>query len=171
MIISIIAAVILVIIDQITKYIAIERLKPIGNITFIKGFMDFTFVENRGAAFGILNGRVWLLLLLAVTICIIMVIIIRKLPHTKEYGYLRTSLIVILAGAVGNIIDRVARGYVTDFFEFTFFRFPVFNMADIYVVIGTIAMALIVLFVIKEDKKAEDDKSKTENGGIENAGK
>lgn len=171
MIISIIAAVILVIIDQITKYIAIVKLKPIGNITFIKGFMDFTFVQNRGAAFGILNGRTWLLLLLAVTICIVMVVIIKKLPHTKEYGYLRTSLIVILAGAVGNIIDRLVRGYVTDFFEFTFFRFPVFNMADIYVVIGTIVMAFIVLFVIKEDKEVKGSKSETENGGIEDAGK
>ena len=171
MIISIIAAVILVIIDQITKYIAIVKLKPIGNITFIKGFMDFTFVQNRGAAFGILNGRTWLLLLLAVTICIVMVVIIKKLPHTKEYGYLRTSLIVILAGAVGNIIDRLVRGYVTDFFEFTFFRFPVFNMAEIYVVIGTIMMACIVLFVIKEDKEVKGSKSETGNGGIEDAGK
>ncbi|MEA4972792.1 Lipoprotein signal peptidase [bioreactor metagenome] len=176
MIISVIVAAVLVIIDQIAKYMALTKLKPIGNITFIKGFMDFTFVENRGAAFGILNGQTWLLLLLAIAICVILIVVIRKLPHTRDYDYLRASFVLILAGAVGNIIDRVARGYVTDFFEFTFFSFPVFNMADIYVVVGTIAMAFIVLFVIKEEKDVKEkdnmkDKSETENGGIEDADK
>ena len=63
---------------------------------------------------------------------------------------------LILAGAVGNVIDRLARGYVVDFFEFTFITWPVFNMADIYVVLGTIAMAIIVLFVIKDDKEEKN---------------
>lgn len=169
MIISIIVAAVLIVIDQIAKYEALIKLKPIGNTTFIKGFMDFTFVENRGAAFGILNGKTWLLLLLAITICVILVIVMKKLPQTKEYGYLRATFVLILAGAVGNMIDRVVRGYVIDFFEFSFFNFPVFNMADIYVVVGTIAMAYIVLFVIKDEKNEKSVEAK--NGGIEDAGK
>lgn len=171
MIIPVIIAAVLVIVDQITKNIALTNLKPIENTTFIKGFMDFTFVENRGAAFGILNGKTWLLLLLAVVICIILIIIMKKLPHTKDYGYLKTSFVLILAGAVGNMIDRVVRGYVVDFFEFTFIKFPVFNMADIYVVVGTIAMAFIVLFVIKDEKQGNDNVIDTKNGGIEDARK
>ncbi|MDD5945748.1 MAG: signal peptidase II [Clostridia bacterium] len=159
MIIPIILAAVLIAVDQITKYIALTRLKPVGNVTFIKGFMDFTFVENRGAAFGILNGKVWLLLIVAVVICAAIVYAMRKMPDTKEYEWLKWTLMLILAGAVGNVIDRLFRGYVVDFFEFTFISWPVFNMADIYVVVGTVLMAFIVLFVIKDDdKKIKEDK-------------
>ena len=77
----------------------------------------------------------------------------KKMPNTKEYKWLKWSLMVILAGAIGNMIDRIVRGYVVDFFEFTFFEWPVFNMADIYVVIGTVVMAVLVMFVIKDDKE------------------
>ena len=159
MIIPIILAAVLIVVDQITKYIALTRLKSVGNVTFIKGFMDFTFVENRGAAFGILNGKVWLLLIVAVVICAAIIYAMRKMPDTKEYKWLKWTLMLILAGAVGNVIDRLFRGYVVDFFEFTFISWPVFNMADIYVVVGTVLMAFIVLFVIKDDdKKIKEDK-------------
>lgn len=156
MIVPIILAVILFIIDQATKYIALTKLKPLGSVTFIDGFMDFTFVENRGAAFGILNGRVWLLLVIAAVICIVIIAVMLKMPNTKEYKWLKWSLMLILAGAIGNVADRLFRGYVVDFFEFTFIKWPVFNMADIYVVIGTVVMAVLVLFVIKDDKEEKD---------------
>ena len=156
MIVPIILAVILFIIDQATKYIALTKLKPLGSVTFIDGFMDFTFVENRGAAFGILNGRVWLLLVIAAVICIVIIAAMLKMPNTKEYKWLKWSLMLILAGAIGNVADRLFRGYVVDFFEFTFIKWPVFNVADIYVVIGTIVMAVLVLFVIKDDKEEKD---------------
>lgn len=156
MIVPIILAVILFIIDQATKYIALTKLKPLGSVTFIDGFMDFTFVENRGAAFGILNGRVWLLLVIAAVICIVIIAAMLKMPNTKEYKWLKWSLMLILAGAIGNVADRLFRGYVVDFFEFTFIKWPVFNMADIYVVIGTIVIAVLVLFVIKDDKEEKD---------------
>jgi signal peptidase II len=156
MIVPIILAVILFIIDQATKYIALTKLKPLGSVTFIDGFMDFTFVENRGAAFGILNGRVWLLLVIAAVICIVIIAAMLEMPNTKEYKWLKWSLMLILAGAIGNVADRLFRGYVVDFFEFTFIKWPVFNMADIYVVIGTIVMAVLVLFVIKDDKEEKD---------------
>ena len=79
------------------------------------------------------------------------------LLNTKEYKLLKAAVWLIIGGAIGNVIDRIYRGYVVDFFEFTFFSWPVFNMADIYVVVGTIAMALLVLFVIKDEdgKNAE----------------
>ena len=156
MIVPIILAVILFIIDQATKYIALTKLKPLGSVTFMDGFMDFTFVENRGAAFGILNGRVWLLLVIAAVICIVIIAAMLEMPNTKEYKWLKWSLMLILAGAIGNVADRLFRGYVVDFFEFTFIKWPVFNMADIYVVIGTIVMAVLVLFVIKDDKEEKD---------------
>ena len=166
MIIPIILAVVLFIADQATKYMALTRLKQVGSVTFIDGFMDFTFVENRGAAFGILDGKVWLLLIMAVAICVVIIAAMLKMPDTREYKWLKWSLMLILAGAVGNVADRLFRGYVIDFFEFTFIKWPVFNMADIYVVIGTIAMAILVLFVIKDDKDVKNSKNagNKENG-------
>ena len=153
MIIPLIAAVLLVAVDQITKYIALTQLKPIGSVTFIDGFMDFTFVENRGAAFGIFSGKTWLLLVISIIICAVLVWAMTKMPKTKEYRKLRVTFVLILSGAVGNIIDRALRGYVVDFFEFTFIKWPVFNMADIYVVVGTIVMAVIIMFFMKDEKE------------------
>lgn len=153
MIIPLIAAVLLVAVDQITKYIALTQLKPIGSVTFIDGFMDFTFVENRGAAFGIFSGKTWLLLVISIIICAVLVLAMTKMPKTKEYRKLRVTFVLILSGAVGNIIDRALRGYVVDFFEFTFIKWPVFNMADIYVVVGTIVMAVIIMFFMKDEKE------------------
>ena len=153
MIIPLIAAVLLVAVDQITKYIALTQLKPIGSVTFIDGFMDFTFVENRGAAFGIFSGKTWLLLVISIIICAVLVWAMTKMPKTKEYRKLRVTFVLILSGAVGNIIDRALRGYVVDFLEFTFIKWPVFNMADIYVVVGTIVMAVIIMFFMKDEKE------------------
>ena len=153
MIIPLIAAVLLVAVDQITKYMALTQLKPIGSVTFIDGFMDFTFVENRGAAFGIFSGKTWLLLVISIIICAVLVWAMTKMPKTKEYRKLRVTFVLILSGAVGNIIDRALRGYVVDFFEFTFIKWPVFNMADIYVVVGTTVMAVIIMFFMKDEKE------------------
>ena len=80
----------------------------------------------------------------------------KKLPQDKGNNLLRASLIMILGGAVGNCIDRLARGFVVDFFEVTFIDYPVFNVADIFVVAGAFLMAFTVLFVIKEEPKKED---------------
>ncbi len=153
MFLPLIVTILLIAIDQITKYIALINLKPISSTVFIKGFMDFTFVENRGAAFGILEGQRWFFVVITVTISVAIIYAFLKLPNKKEYMYLRVSLVLILSGAIGNVIDRFFRGYVVDFFEFTFINWPVFNVADIYVVVGTILFAFLLLFVIKEEPK------------------
>ena len=83
------------------------------------------------------------------------------LPKKKAYLPLRAALLLVLSGAVGNIIDRVCRGYVVDFFEFTFLDWPVFNVADIYVVAGVVLMVLLIVFVLKDEdlelKKKKDE--------------
>ena len=158
MVLFLVSALVLVLLDQYTKYIALTQLKPIYNVTFIEGFMDFTFVENRGAAFGMLNGARWFFVIVTVLITVgIIYYVAKKIPKDagREYKALKFSLMLILAGAWGNVYDRIFRGYVVDFFEFTFFKYPVFNVADIYVVCGAILMSVVVLFFIKdeEDKK------------------
>lgn len=161
LIIPVVITVILILIDHGTKFWALESLKPIHNMTLIEGFMDLTFVENRGMAFGMFSGQRWLILLLTGVISIGLIWFYLSLPKKREYRPVRASLILILAGAIGNIIDRLFRGYVVDFFEFTFFEWPVFNVADIYVVVGVILLALMIIFVVKEEdlelKKKKDE--------------
>lgn len=151
--IAVIVAVLLVGLDQVTKYLALMHLKPVGSITFVEGFMDFTFVENRGVAFGMFSGQKWFILLLTGVIVAVMVYYFVRLPHSRQFQWVRGAMVLVLAGAVGNMIDRIFRGYVVDFFEFTFFDWPVFNVADIYVVVGVILLAILILFVVKEEPK------------------
>lgn len=151
------AAVVLIGLDQATKYVALTNLKPIGSTVFIKGFLDFTFVENRGVAFGMFSGQRWFILLLTAVITVALLYYYNKLPRTKEYQLVRMVMLLIFSGAIGNMIDRIFRGYVVDFFEFSFFRFPVFNVADIYVVVGVCILAFLILFVIKEPEEKKKD--------------
>lgn len=155
--IAVIVAVLLVGLDQVTKYLALMHLKPVGSVTFVEGFMDFTFVENRGVAFGMFSGQKWFILLLTGVIVAVMVYYFVRLPHSRQYQWVRGAMVLVLAGAVGNMIDRIFRGYVVDFFEFTFFDWPVFNVADIYVVVGVILLAILILFVIKEEPKEKKE--------------
>jgi len=160
-IIPIIITVVLILLDQGTKLWALQSLKPIQNMTVAEGFLDLTFVENRGVAFGMFSGQRWLILVLTGLIAGALVYFYRTLPKKKEYTPVRFALLLVLSGAVGNIIDRVFRGYVVDFFEFTFFEWPVFNVADIYVVAGVILLTFLILFVVKDEdmgrKKKKDE--------------
>ena len=160
-ILPIIAVVVLILLDQGTKFWALASLKPIHNMTLMEGFMDLTFVENRGVAFGMFSGQRWFILLLTGIIAVGLIWFYKAMPKKKEYFPLRVSLVLVLSGAIGNIIDRLFRGYVVDFFEFTFFEWPVFNVADIYVVVGVILLALMILFVVKDEdldfKKKKDE--------------
>ena len=160
-ILPIIAVVVLILLDQGTKFWALASLKPIHNMTLVEGFMDLTFVENRGVAFGMFSGQSWFILLLTGIIAAGLIWFYKAMPKKKEYFPLRVSLVMVLSGAIGNIIDRLFRGYVVDFFEFTFFEWPVFNVADIYVVVRVILLALMLIFVVKEEdldfKKKKDE--------------
>lgn len=152
---SALGALALIGIDQITKYMALTQLKPIGSTHWIPGLLDLTYVENRGVAFGFLSGQKWFILLLTSAVTIGLVVYFIKMPKTSEYRFLRLALVLVFAGAVGNMIDRFFRGYVVDFFEFAFVSFPVFNMADIFVVIGVGLLAFLILFVIKDPEEKE----------------
>lgn len=150
-ILALIGCGVLVGLDQLTKFWAVTSLKPIGSRTVISGFLDFTFVENRGAAFGILKGQRWFFIALTAVMAVAIVVAFYKLPRTRVYHWLRFSMVVLLSGALGNVIDRIFRGYVVDFLEVTFINFPVFNLADIYVVCSTVLIMILILFFIKEE--------------------
>jgi len=143
--------VLVIAIDQVSKYLAFTYLKPVDSITILKGIFNLTYVENRGAAFGILQNQRWLFILLTIIICIAMAYYL--IANRNESLLLRISLSMILAGAIGNLIDRVRHGYVVDMFHFTLIDFPVFNIADSFVVIGTILLGYYILFIAEKEGK------------------
>ena len=158
MAVVIIVAVFLTALDQFSKYLAVSKLKPLENVTVIDGFFDLTFVENRGAAFGILNGQRWFFILITIAVTIgVLIYLVKAVKKNEVPKFLIFSIVLILAGAWGNAIDRLFRGYVVDYFEFTFINYPVFNVADIYVVVGTIVMALILIFFVKDEKTGGEE--------------
>ncbi len=101
------------------------------------------------------SGQRWLILALTGAIVGVLVYYYKKLPAEKEYRWVRCALVMIVSGAVGNIIDRIFRGYVVDFFDFAFMDWYVFNVADIYVVLGVIWLMFLMLFVIKDEPAAD----------------
>jgi len=141
------------ILDRLTKFWVLDSLVN-SPVTVIDNFFYFRYLENRGAAFSILQGKTILLITLTFIVTLILIFIIAK--HKDKF--LRTSLSLIVAGALGNLFDRIFRGgSVIDFIEFHFgsHAFPTFNIADTLVVIGTILLAIYVLFIYKEEKKVE----------------
>lgn len=142
-----VAVAILVFIDQFTKFIALSKLKPIDYIYVIDGILNFTFVENRGAAFGIFQGARYIFIILTIIIIFFIGYYFVNLKEGKFNSLIRGSLILITSGAIGNFIDRLFRGYVIDFIHITLINFPVFNFADICVVVGTIVLGIATILI------------------------
>lgn len=142
----------LILLDQWTKALAIAHLKDQEPFVIIPGVFQLRYLENRGAAFGMLQGRQTFFTVIAVFALIVIAYAYFKLPWKKRFHPLRAVGLMIAGGAVGNLIDRVVLGYVVDFFYFELIDFPIFNVADIYVTVATIALALLILFYYRENE-------------------
>lgn len=162
--IFLVATGILIGIDQFTKVLAIDHLKDQPAIPIIPDVFELTYVENRGAAFGMMQGRQAFFVIITVVIIAVILYYYFKVLADKKYKPLKFCFILITAGAIGNFIDRVYRGvssgnlldrlnegFVVDFFYFKLIDFPVFNVADCYVVVGTILFALLIFTKYRED--------------------
>lgn len=143
---------ILIAIDQITKNLAVIYLKDQPDIPIIKNVFELSYVENRGAAFGMLQNQQWFFIVITVLVGFVIGWLYAKLPRNKRYLPLRAILLVLIAGAIGNFIDRIKLNYVVDFFYFKLIDFPVFNVADIYVVVAVFCLAFVILFYYKEEE-------------------
>ena len=130
----------LVAIDQLVKYLVLEHIPLGAHVPFIPYIVELTFVKNTGAAFSILSEHTWLLGLISLVMSVVLAAAIWKNFFHHPLGKL--TLTLLLGGAVGNLIDRVFRGFVVDMFNVLFMNFAVFNVADICVVVGGIAAAL-----------------------------
>ncbi|MCD8355921.1 MAG: signal peptidase II [Clostridia bacterium] len=150
---AILAVIVMVLIDQVVKYWAVTMLASIGSIPLIPGVLQLTYVENRGAAFSILENQIWLFVVLALAILCGIAYVLRTNRIQAPLG--KIALLIISAGAVGNVIDRVINHYVVDMIEVIFITFPVFNIADIYVCVGVALFAVYYLFIHKDTEETE----------------
>ncbi len=156
---------ILVVFDQLTKYLTVEFLRPIDGSTqgaeaidFIPGFIGLRYAENTGAAFSILEGQIWFFAI----ITLLTLAFIIYMYHSKKVKHISgvTALVLIAGGAIGNLIDRLLNGFVVDMFEFQFITFAIFNVADIFITIGGVFVVYYVLFQYDKDnpsKKVENE--------------
>lgn len=143
--------VVLVFIDQITKYLARTHLKASPKAIW-DGVFELHYHENRGSIWGILQGKVDILLIASVILFALLIYVYVKMPRTKFYRPLFWVLVVMLAGAVGNTIDRLFFGFVTDFLYFKLINFPIFNVADCYITVCAFLTVILVFTVYKDDE-------------------
>lgn len=140
--------------DQISKLAAASCLKGRESLKLIPGVFELYYLENRGAAFGIMRGRQLLLAVIALLIILCIIFVYARLPQGKRYVPLKIICVVIAAGSLGNVIDRLVHSYVIDFLYFSWIDFPVFNLADCYVSVG-VALMVILLFTYYRDESFE----------------
>ena len=149
---DLVIALFLTALDQLTKYLAVLHLKDQPAIPLIKGILELRYLENRGAAFGILQNQKVILLIVSVLFIGVILFFLNKVPDTSRYTILHVLAAAVIAGGVGNMIDRFRQGYVVDFIYFSLIDFPIFNVADIYVVTATILVFVLLLFVYKDEE-------------------
>ncbi len=137
--------------DQLTKQLAVKYLYDQPSVPVIKDIFELTYVENRGAAFGMLQNQRIFFLILTVVVVAGLIYCYGRIPAEKKFYPLMADVIVLIAGALGNMIDRACNGYVVDFLYFKLIDFPVFNVADIYVTVSCFLLILLLLFFYKEE--------------------
>ena len=141
---------ILIFLDQITKHYAVVYLKDQEPVKLIDSVFELNYLENRGAAFGMLQNQKFFFIFIAVIILAVIIYVLWKTPNQKKYTQLHIALVLIAAGAIGNMIDRLRYDYVVDFLYFSLINFPIFNVADIYVTCAAVFLVILLLFVYKE---------------------
>ncbi len=146
--IPILAIVLMVAADQLVKYWAVTTLQAVGTIPVIENVFHLTYLENRGAAFSILQDKIWFFVVLTAVVLSAMAYALHQGAVKTTLG--RWSLYIIAGGALGNLIDRVLRGFVVDLFDFRLIHFPVFNVADIFVCVG--GALFVYYFLFQHDK-------------------
>ena len=148
--------------DQLTKMLAVSLLKPIDTFPILKNVLHLTYVENRGAAFGMLSNSRWVFMIISTVAILAMLVFLfsGKAPSIYEI-----PLVIVAAGGLGNMIDRIALGYVVDFIDFRLINFAVFNVADSFVSVGAVLLVIALIFDVVRDnmKKKETKDTKNDN--------
>ena len=143
---------ILIGLDQIIKYWALNNLQGVGSIPVINNIFNLTYVENRGAAFGMLqNNQTIFIAVAAIASCYGLYYL-----HTKKVNNIgKIGILLVLSGAIGNLIDRVRLGFVVDYLDFHIIWSYVFNLADCFVVVGTILLCIYIITSEEDEKQVK----------------
>lgn len=153
-IITVVLGVLLVAADQFSKQWAVNVLQPVGTMSGMPGIYNYTFLPNGngGAAWGILSGKQTFLIAITIIMLAVLLYLLIAKKITNRLAFL--SFVLIIAGGVGNLIDRMTQHYVVDFIQLSFWKsFPIFNVADCCVTVGVILFCLYILFF---DRKPEE---------------
>lgn len=151
LLIDLVMMVLFTFLDQLTKYLAVIHLKGKPSIPIIKDILVLQYLENKGAAFGMLQNQKIFFLFVEVLILLVIAFVLFRIPAHKRYTWMNIVLVFVASGAIGNMIDRVAQDYVVDFIYIALIDFPIFNLADIYVTWATAVFVILVLFYYKEE--------------------
>lgn len=154
---------ILIFMDQVSKVIASSALKGKDKQIIIKNLLSFEYLENRGAAWGFMSGKIVFLTVITIFFTLILFVIIYKIErvlmqtnHKKSlFSFIQFILVLLTAGALGNLIDRLRLEYVVDFIQFEFIEFPIFNVADCYVTVSAFVLIIVLMFFLKEEDLKE----------------
>ncbi|MGN1112590.1 MAG: signal peptidase II [Acutalibacteraceae bacterium] len=158
-IMTFIIAAISIVADQLIKILVINNLKPVKSVTVIDNLLNFTYVENKGMAFGMLANQRWIFIALTSAVILALIIAVIKLKKQGTMFYISAALLI--GGGIGNLIDRLLYGYVVDYISLSFFP-PVCNFADYCVTAGVIMLLIYLFFFtdfLKSDKEKKVDKN------------
>lgn len=164
---------ILIIFDQLTKYLAVINLKDKQPFTILENIFELHYLENQSAAFGsdivsilqrifkiqyfydnpdkFITFKMIVFAILTVIVVALLIIAYLRIPTDRRYFWINICIILFISGAIGNLIDRVFNHYVVDFFYFSLINFPIFNVADIYVTVAAFLFIFLLLFYYKEE--------------------
>lgn len=151
------AIVLLCLLDQFTKYLVVSNMRLGETIPIIEGVFQLRYIRNDGMAWSLLEGKQIVFVIVTPIVIFFLAKMFIMLPENKKYTPIRLISIFLIAGAMGNLIDRIwggkvlCKGSVVDFFDFCLINFPVFNVADIYVSLSVVALFIFMIFKYKED--------------------
>lgn len=150
LLVDLLVAGLLLVLDQYTKYLAVRQLKNGPAYVLIDGVLELKYLENRGSAFGMLQNQKFFILFVGFVFLAVILFFLFKLPVEKKFRIVHIFLAAVIAGGLGNMIDRFRFDYVVDFIYFVLINFPVFNVADCYIVVSVIGLFILFLFVFQE---------------------
>lgn len=148
---AIISFLILVFLDQYTKYLIVQNMNLFDSIPVIKDVFEIHYIQNTGTAWGLLAGKQFIMIICSCFVFFIGLIMMVRCIKIEKYKELQVLIVLVLAGGIGNFIDRIRLGYVIDFLYFKLINFPVFNVADCYVTVALFVLLFLFFFKYKEE--------------------
>ena len=151
LLIDVLITAVLFVFDQFSKHLAVVHLKGQAPYVLIDGVLELQYLENRGSDFGMLQNQKVFILFVGIVFLAVLLFFLLKLPEQKKFRIVHVLLAVIIAGGIGNMIDRFRLDYVVDFISFVLINYPIFNVADIYVTVTFIVLVLLIFFYYKDE--------------------